>query len=128
MADLEVNLRSYLLTQASLTALVSTRIYAVHLPQVPVYPNIVYTVVNHDPNTTMDAPGTLHRDRVQFDVRAATFSEVLAVVTQLIAALDAAVRKTDGFVGIHLQTTDMPYEPMVETFRRVVDYALWSQP
>lgn len=126
--SLESDLRSYLIAHGGLSALVGSRIYALHLPQAPTYPNIVYSVVDHDPNTTVDAPGTLHRDRMQFDVRGAEFSDVLDVAAQLVSALNAAVRKTDGFVGIHLSTTDMPYEPMVETFRRVIDYALWSQP
>ena len=126
--SLESDLRTYLLAQAGLTALVGTRVYAVHLPQKPDYPNVVYSVIAHDPNATMDAAGTLHRDRFQFDVRAHGFEELLSVENQLVTALNSAVRRVNGFVCIHLSTEDMPYEPNVEAFRRVIDFALWSQP
>ena len=126
--SLESDVRDYLLSKAALTALVGTRIYAIHLPQSPTYPNIVYQVVSHDPHTTMDSAGTIHRDRLMFDIRSESYAALLQVETQLVSALNTAVRKTDGFVAIHLSTTDMPYEPNVERFRRIVDYALWSQP
>ena len=124
----ESDIKSYLDNHVGLGALVGDRIYASHLPQKPTYPNIVFHIVSRVPQTIMNGAATLRRDRFSFEIRAATLSSVLAIEEQLLVALDATVRATDGFVGIHLSAVDAPYEYTVETFHRVVDYAIWYQP
>ena len=127
--SLETDLRTYLVAQAPLTALVGARIYGGgKLPHSPTYPNIVWAVIDHEPHTTISDAGTIDRRRLQFDVRAEDYAGLLDVCDQLVAAMNSATRQANGFISIYLETTDFPYEPVVETFRRIVDYAVWSRP
>lgn len=126
--SVESDIRTFLVSKAALTALVSTRIYGIFMPEDPVYPNILYTLISRDPASVMDGAATLVRDRWTFEIRAATYGEVIDVEEQLRAALDSAVRPTDGFVSIFLDTVDVSYEFTIEKFRRVCDYAIWSRP
>ena len=126
---LENDLRDFLVAQAPLTALVAERIYGGgKLPHSPVYPNIVWAVIDYNPHTTISDAGTIDRRQLQFDVRAEDFSGLIDVCSALVTALNGATRQTDGFVAIYLDHTDFSYEPVIETFRRIVDYAVWSRP
>ena len=126
--SIESDLRTFLLGKAALTALISNRIYAVYLPQTPTYPNVVFSLTSRNPQQVMDAAATLNRDRITFDVRSESFSTLISIDEQLRTALDSATRETDNFVAIHLSTVDTTYEFTVETFRRIIDYAIWYRP
>lgn len=126
--SVESDVRTFLLSKAALTALVSTRIYGIFMPEDPVYPNIIYTLISRNPASVMDGEATLVRDRWTFEIRAATYAEVVDIESELRTALNSAVRQTNGFVCIFLDTVDVSYEFTIEKFRRVVDYAIWSRP
>lgn len=126
--SVESDVRNFLLSKAPLTALVSTRIYSVYLPQSPTYPNIVFSITSRNPQSVMNAAATLHRDRISFEVRTETLSDAIEIEEQLRIVLHSATRETDNFVAIFLSTIDGNFEFTVETFRRIIDYAIWYRP
>jgi hypothetical protein len=65
--NIQEALYAYLAADASLAALVGTRIYPLTLPQKPTYPAICYSKASADVLMAHDGPGDLATDRIQFD-------------------------------------------------------------
>lgn len=114
--DIKTTLDNY----SGLSALVSTRNYAVSLPQSPTYPNTVFTRISTSPTTILSGRSTTTNFRFQFDCRAETQAGARSVADNVIAALDAATYKT-----VLLDDQDFPYEDDVKTFRIVLDFSIW---
>lgn len=90
---LEAGLYSHLAANAGVSALVSTRIYPLLLPQEPTLPALVYQRISTNPlGHSQDGPNHLARVRMQLRCHGAT----LLAAKQLADAVRAAL---DGYSG-----------------------------
>ena len=91
MTTVEQSFESYLTGYAGLTALISTRVYPLIIPQGATLPCVTYQRIDTPRTLThgdSGATGTLARPRIQFSSWAATLSEAMAIAYQLRAALN----------------------------------------
>lgn len=127
MAVLEENLLAYLLTQSSLTALVSTRIYPEVFPQGATKPCITYERIASTPEPTHDSSvgSELSGARFQFDIWATTRASCKAVQDKLRTALHAK-RTVTGAQAVLLLDERIMYEPDTELRHGISEYRIWN--
>lgn len=123
-------LRTYLLSDPTLSGLIGTRLHPLTLPQGSTFPAISYQVVTNSHFHTLGGPVDLERPRIQFDVYATTYMVMDAVAEALRTALDAASGQLGGSPGIMVQGAflDMQrdvYESDPQLYRRTMDFFLW---
>ena len=87
MAEIEVALRTHLLTKAALTALVSTRIFPDDVSDGAAFPCVVYFKVSDVKDHTLTGQSTLERPVFQFSSYATTKAAARAIANQLKTAL-----------------------------------------
>jgi len=116
-ADLLTTLNNF----AGLSSLVSSRNYAVNLPQNPTYPNTTYMRVSTAPGNTLGTRNTLTNIRVQIDTRDVTVLGAVTAGAQVKKAIEAATL----FDGIYLNEEMIPHEYNTETYRLSQDFSLW---
>ena len=133
MTTLEESLYSYLKADAGLTALVSTRIYAMRVPQSVSFPCLTIQRISTARIHTHDTSGAsnLSSPRFQFDAWAATYSSAKSITDALRAALNG---KT-GSIGTapyaltiqsSLVVAETPeLDPELDVFRSRSDYIIW---
>jgi len=67
------DVRTYLLTNATVTAVVGTRIYPLKIPQsISAYPSITYQLISQLPAHTLTGGAGYAESRIQFDIYAET--------------------------------------------------------
>jgi hypothetical protein len=127
---IEEALKTYLLTQPGLTALISNRIYPLKLPQGPTLPAIVYQKI--------DAP-RLHgfsadigvMTRIQTTSWALTYAGASAVQEQIRAATQNYMNQTmGGSGGVEVKNIEFDegpdsYEDDTERYGKIVDLLIW---
>lgn len=86
---LEEAIFAYLTGVASLTTLVSTRIYKIRVPQNPTYPCIRYTRISGTEEYSHDGATNWPTARLQFDCMGKSEADAARVADALRAALDA---------------------------------------
>lgn len=121
--SLETTLVTLLTGHAGLGALIAGRLYPLALPQTPTLPAVVYSRISTRRIYSQSGFSNLSRPRFQFDCWAATYLGLLALVAQLIAALESLAG--DGIsVAFVENEIDMP-EPLSQSYRRTVDAFIW---
>ena len=127
MAEVDSNLRTFLLAQASVTAIFSTRIYVDKISVKAVYPYAIIKTVTESPGYAHDGalPDT---SLMQIDVRStakSTASSGAAAIKAVLSGYSGAISGiTAGSVFI---TNSIPrYDPDERVFIRTID-ALISQ-
>lgn len=128
MASLEESIVDILTGHAGLTSLVSDRVGPPPLPQGSSLPAISFFRVSTLAVHAHSGNVGLKRSRMQFDVWGDSVSSVSAVVAQLEDALEhyrgtvAGVRIDAALSIMDLQR----YSPETESYRRIVDFYIWS--
>jgi len=122
------NLYTYLVAQAGITNLVSTRVYPVIMPQKPTFPAITYN--DDDSNYTESFDG--QTDHVQSIFQLDGWSKTYAEATTVGAAISTALKNTSGsFGGITIQRCTVlsgpvtVYEDSVEAYRQTYIFSIW---
>jgi hypothetical protein len=132
MTTLDEGIFAYLKATAGITALVSSRIYPLVLPQEPTLPALVVTristprIVSHD---TSGATGDLISPRYQFDAWGTSQAATKAIADALRAALNG---KTGAAGGITLRAAlsedeAHDYDPETGLYRIRSDYFIWYE-
>lgn len=116
-ADILTTLNNY----AGLSALVSSRNYAVNLPQNSTYPNTVFFTVVTNPQNTLTGRNTLTQIRIQIDIRDTTLNGASLAATQVKKAIEAATL----FDGLYINDSMSPREVQTETYRKSLDFSIW---
>lgn len=132
MAELETALASLLGAHAGLSALVSSRIYPVKLPQDPTYPAVTYARIGYDSEEVIDGTSTgLNHPRMEINSWGTKYSDALAVNAQVRAALK---RVTDTSVdpdildALLLHEMDLYEDELKEhVYRRLAEYEIWHR-
>lgn len=139
MTILEEGLIAYLKSYAGLTALISSRVHMVNIPDVGGEIKIPCVVVNRvsTPYThTMDssgATGTLTSPRFQFDAWASTASSAKAIQDQLRAALNGKTGSTGaGAVTVTIRAAlaeneRLDRDPLTRLFHGISEFFVWFE-
>lgn len=128
---IEEALRSHLVTDAGLAALVGDRVYPIKTPQRPTLPAVVYFRVSGVRTYEQQGPAALCSARFQFDVVARTYAEARGVGEQLRLAMDRGPfpRVLGGAGGVTVYGAFMEgdgdgYEDELEAYVYSADYAI----
>jgi len=116
---IEEALRARLLAVAGVTALVSTRVYPVVMPQDPTFPCVTYQRLGEVRHLRMGAPAPLNDVVFQVDAWAEGFQACKTLAAAIRTALDA-VSWTAGAETVqvaYLQTEEDGYEDAIPCFR-----------
>lgn len=132
MTTLDEGIIAYMKATAGITALVSTRIYPLVLPEKATLPALVVTristprIVSHD---TSGATGDLISPRYQFDAWGASQAATKAIADALRAALNGKKGVAGGVtLRAALADDEAPeYDPETGLYRTRSDYIVWYQ-
>lgn len=129
---MEADFKALLSAHASLTALVSNRIYPTTYPQAAVSPAIRYTKISGQIGLHMQGSDGLSDTLMQVDVRASTFASLMSVRNALVGLLHhyrGIVGATD-FRLISLATdrgARFEKPDAVEYHTTSLDFSIWSR-
>lgn len=120
---IEADLRNHLISYAGLTALVSSRIYAIRLPNNPTFPNVIFTRVGTGNTSVVNGVSSIRNYRFQFDFYSSGYSELINIADQLERAMLAATSFTSVLVNgpIHLG-----FEKSIGSYRAVMTFSCWQ--
>lgn len=118
----ESQMRTILLGQPGLAALVGERMYPQTLPQGATLPAVTYSLISGTTEgDSQDGPGVSRR-RYQFDCWGATYSDATAVATALTTAVSGTRRIGQAsFVDNEVDG----FEAETQRWRRIVDVMVW---
>lgn len=131
------DIRAMILSESSVSTVISDRLYPLRLPQDPILPSVTFQKISNVEDTNLDGPMVFGMHRIQFDCYALTYLGV--------ELLSKAIKRTlHGFSGdiggspptgrisgvFHDGERDMPYEPGInepdlKLFRRSADYLFY---
>lgn len=106
---------------AALTALVSTRIYPIKVPQSPTYPFVVYQRLSNIHINSLSGSSGLNQSRYQFDIYAATYASANSIADEVVGAMVAATT----YESIQLSRIDLDFDDNVGEYRISIDFSVW---
>lgn len=124
---IEEALKSYLTGYAGLTALISTRVYPLRLPESPTYPSVTYQRISAPRIHSHSGPSGLAFPRFQFDCYSPTYLGAKAVATQVRLALDGYTGTMGGGVSVGsslLQDDRDFYDTATRIWRVSIDFII----
>lgn len=126
MADRFTELRTYILADTVIAALVGTRMYPQVLPQNPTYPAITYTLIGGAGSVvTHDGPAGLENVSLQIDCWAQTQLTAAALAERVRTRINGY---TGGaFQGIFLARKRDGYDNDAMAYRRSADFSIWNE-
>jgi uncharacterized protein DUF3168 len=127
IADLLPALRSFLLADAALAAVVGARIHPVVLPQGESRPSIVLTEISGMGDHHAQGPSGLARNRYQIDGYAQTADGADSIARLVQARLDGfkGMMGAVKIQGALFDTWRDDYDSEAELFRVSSDYVIW---
>ena len=125
------SLYARLSTYAPLTALVSTRIYPMSLPQTPTLPAITYYRINAPTEHIMgETASSIERAGYRIQCWGTSYTSARAVAAEVIGALDAFAGYLGGAGGVRCwgtRTNSLDLDdPETSWKRRILDFELWT--
>jgi len=131
---LDADIYAYLVGQAGITNLVSTRVYPNVLPQNSAYPSITYSRVSDNPVRAMSADASVKQSRYQFDAWGTSAESARALADQIISALNGYVGSMNGNTvvqGIWHDDTVAIHDIDPETkeifYQYAIDFFIWAE-
>jgi hypothetical protein len=130
---IESALYSHLSTKASITALVSTRIYPQVAPESATYPFITYTVLSESHDHSMGGATGLTNPTIQIDAWADTIANRVAVSEAIRNALDGFTGNMgtenlsirNCFLQNRANFNENTTEGKTPTWRSSMDFSIW---
>ena len=119
--DFEKLLLSALSADATLAALVSTKIYALRIPNGTKLPCVTFQRINGIPANTLGGHSGLEKIELQIDAWGRNLSEAKSVAKAVRGAMPA----TGAAWGAHLITDADYYEDGTNYYRISMTYACW---
>lgn len=129
MTLLAGDLRSFILGDSTVAALIGTRFYPDLLPQNAQFPAVSYNLVSETYGHVMRGPNVVSSARVQIDSWAETKEEAEAVSSAIHARLDAyqGAMGTSVVQGVFAADGRDWIEPSEAIYRRSRDYIIWHE-
>lgn len=124
--SIEDGLRTHLIADAPVTALVVARIYPIKLPQNPTYPALTYEIISDIPHRALAGDSDLERARARIHCWAATYSGAI----DLAGKVRTSVADFSGLMGtttvrsVKFETWNDIFEDVPEVYRRVADFMI----
>ena len=118
---LEESICTKLLASTAVTALTSTRLYPIFLPQNTTYPAQTYQRISTMPINTISGYSYLENARIQIDSWATSYSAVKTLARATLKAMDAST----SYKAV-LEMEQDTFEPEVELYRVIQDYSCWQ--
>ncbi len=121
---IETGLRTHLLADGPVAALVVARVYPLKLPQSPTYPALTYEIISDIPHRALAGDSDLERVRVRIHCWAATYTGAI----DLAAKVRTAVADFSGLMGtatvrsVKFESWNDIFEDVPEVYRRVADF------
>lgn len=115
--SIESELVTQLKADATLTALVDTRIYPLMAPQNVVNPYMTYQVVSDTSNQCYSGVTYQNDTRFQIDCWSAKYSQVKAIKEAVLNAIE-------GFKSSYSISVMDDYEPDTKLYRQLIDFKL----
>lgn len=127
--SIATDLRTFLLADATLTTLISTRLYPGVLPQNPILPAMTYQWISGPRFHSTDGPSGLSNPRIQFDCWASTYLEAETVFTALRKRLDGyqGMAGSSRIQAAFLESERDEYEDEARLYRRSADFFVWYE-
>jgi galactose-1-phosphate uridylyltransferase len=97
--DFQQGLYAYLSTNATITALISTRLYPDILPQDVTYPAVVFRQIGNNDDDGLQAASTLLRPIYEFEAQAQDGDDPYAAARQVIRAITSVLQDYAGAMG-----------------------------
>lgn len=125
---LDGGLRTFLLGDSAVKALVGDRIHRLRLPEPAKYPAAVINLISTVPDHDFDGDAGLDRHRIQIDCYADTLDAAAGLGRTLRARLDSFT----GMAGsspvpcAHLLTVQELYDQEVKKYRVLTDWHVWE--
>lgn len=122
------DLRTFLLADAAVAALVSTRVYPVEIPQKLTLPLIRYVQVSGLNQHTTPGTSSLSRARWQVDCLAADYASARALADAVMSRMDAykGVVGSGTAQGVFAANQADDYVPEMKAFLLSLDFFVWS--
>ena len=129
---IEEAIYTYLSNHAGLTALVSTRIHPLIMPQSTVLPAVTFSKVSGPRVHAMQQDAGLAYPRFQVSCWGATYKSAKDVAAQVRAALQdfkGTMGGVGGVVvsGVFIQDENDLYEPGTQVYHIALDFVIWHE-
>lgn len=126
---IESSLRTFLLAQAGVAAIVGTRVYPMVMPQGAAVPCIVYQRVNDNPVHDCGGRGTIGNFLIQLDAYADTFKGARDLGEAVRVCLDCyrGTAGTHSIAAVRQGGGRDFYEDDTQRYRFSVDYSIWAE-
>ncbi len=124
--SIEAGLRTHLLADGPVAALVVARVYPLKLPQDPTYPALTYEILSTTPYRGLSGDHDKEVIRARIHCWAETFSGAIDLATKVRTAV-ADFSGTMGTVtvsSVKFETWNDIYEDVPEVYRRVADFMI----
>jgi hypothetical protein len=118
---LEESICTQLLASTAITAIVSTRIYPIFLPQNAPYPAQTYQRITTTPVNSITGYSYEENARIQIDSWATSYSAAKNLGRATLKAMNAA---TSYKAVLEMEMDD--YEPQRKVYRIMQDYSCWQ--
>ena len=126
---IEQDLRTYLLAQPAIAALIGTRCYPARLPQGAARPALTYQRIARTTSITHDGAADLGRARIQIDCWTDSYEAMVGLAKAIRAALSGyrGPMGSNGATAARIvNELDLP-EPEPALWRRMIDVAVWHR-
>jgi len=123
---IETGLRTHLIADSPVTALVVARIYPLKLPNKPTYPALTYEVISDIPYRRLEGDDAREKIRVRVDCWAETYVgsvDLARKVRTAVADFSGLMGATPVSSAKFESWTDI-FEDVPEVYRRVVDFMI----
>lgn len=126
---IEEGLKAYLGTVAGVTTLVSTRIYPMHLPQVPTLSALTYTRIFGAKELSHSGPSGLAQTQFQIDCWASSYSGAKALSEQVRIALDgySGVMGTSTVCAVEWMDDMDDFDEESDCYRVICSVKIWHR-
>ena|SRR4026207_1493356 len=129
LSDIRPALRSFLLADVNISAVVADRVFPLVLPQGQTQPSIVYSRISGIGDHTTSGPSGLARPRFQIDAYAQSADDADALALMIKSALDgfAGLMGTITVQGVFYETERDDFYPEINMHRASRDYFIFFE-
>lgn len=124
--SVESEIKTKLNTDVTVTAILSTRIYPLILPQNPTLPAAQYAIIDGPPTDNLAGKAGLYRFELQIDIFANRYKQAVEAENVVRKSLQGYTNIGSGNIqGIyHLMSSD-DYEKEIANFKKVMRFSVW---
>lgn len=109
---------------ATIGSLVGGRVYPLRMPENPVYPVILWSIVGGTPTEMTQDMQYVDNPRLRLDVWGNTFDDVLTVGAQILSLLAMRSQSNLGFSSLYDGKQDI-LDADTGNFRRIYEFRIW---